>query len=97
MQRGVLWGIGRLCQTRPFLVRKDAGVLMGYLGAPDAGVRGTAAWVMGLLRAEEARAGLENLLDDGADLQLYVNETLVRRRVKELAREALERLPPGVQ
>ena len=48
---------------------------------------------MGLLRAEEARAGLESLLNDEADLELYMNETLVRRRVKDLAREALERLP----
>ncbi len=93
IQRGVLWGIGRLSQVRPEQV-KDAGpYIMPYLDSPDAGVRGLAAWIMGLLGVKEARSDLENLMGDEAGLQIYVDRRPINLRVKDLAGEALERLP----
>ena len=97
MQRGVLWGMGRLSQVRPHLVKDAAPHLMPYLKSPDAGVRGLSAWVMGYIGAEEAREGLESLTEDEADLQIYVDRRLVKQKVKELAEEALEKLPPMIQ
>ena len=92
MQRGVLWAIGRLSQVRPEQV-KDAGpYIMPYLESPDAVVRGLAAWIMGLLGVKEARPGLENVMDDEGEVQMYLERRFVKRRVKELAREALARL-----
>ncbi len=93
MQRGVLWGIGRLSRVRPEQV-KDAGpYVMPYLFSRDAVVRGLAAWVMGLLGIKDARPGLEKLANDEAEIKIFMERGLVRRRVKELAREALARLP----
>jgi len=92
MQRGVLWAIGRLSQVRPEQVKDACPYIMPYLLSPDTGVRGLAAWIMGLLRVKEARPGLERLDDDEGELQIYLENRLVKCRVKELAWEALARL-----
>jgi len=93
MQRGVLWGIGRLSQVRPDLVKDAAPYLLPYLESPDANVRGLAAWVMGLLGVEEARSSLKSLTEDGAEVQVYINRRLIKRHVKELAKQGLKKLP----
>ena len=93
IQRGVLWGIGRLSQVRPDLVKDAAPYLLPYLESPDASVRGLAAWIMGLFGVEEARSGLKSLTADGAELQMYVDRRLIKRRVKELAKQGLKKLP----
>lgn len=92
MQRGVLWGIGRLSQVRDDLMKDAAPYLMPYLKSPDATVRGLAVWIMGLLGAGEARPGLEHLAEDEAGLQIYIDRRLIKLRVKDLAVEAIERL-----
>ena len=93
MQRGVLWGIGRLAQARPDLAKNAGPYLMPYLESPDATVRGVAAWIIGLLGVGEARPGLEQLKEDDSELQVYIGRRLLRRRVNRLAEEALKRLP----
>jgi hypothetical protein len=93
LQRGLLWGIGRLSQVRPELVKDAATYLIPYLKSPDDTVRGLAAWTLGLLRAEEARLDLEQLTKDEAEVQMYMDRRLTKRRVKKLVDEALERLP----
>lgn len=92
MQRGVLWGIGRLSQVRPGLVRDDRGLILPYLGSSDASVRGHGAWALGILQAAEARSGLEALLNDSADVDIYLDRRLVKLRVGDLAAAALERM-----
>ena len=95
LQRGLLWGIGRLSQARPRLVKHAAPYLLPYLKSPDATVRGLAAWIMGLLGVKEARQGLERLTKDEAWVQMYINRRLIKVRVKELAEKALNGLPAG--
>jgi len=93
LQRGLLWGIGRLSQVRPGLLRDSAAYIIPYLKSPDPTVRGLAAWTLGLLRAEEARPDLEQLTKDEIEVQMYMDRRLTKRRVKKLVDEALERLP----
>ncbi len=92
MQRGVLWGIGRLSQVRSGLMKDAAPYIMPYLKSPDAVVRGLAAWIMGLLGVVEAHPGLEPLAEDEAELQINIDRRLINLRVKDLALEAIERL-----
>jgi hypothetical protein len=92
LQRGLLWGIGRLSQVGPELVKDAAAYLMPYMRSPDAGVRGHAAWVMGLLGVEEARSILELLTGDNAEFQMMQDRRVVVHRINDLAKEALERL-----
>lgn len=93
LQRGLLWGIARLSQVRPYLVLDAVSHFVHYLQSMDPAVRGLAAWLMGLLEAGDARTALEALTDDDAELSVYQNRRLIIRRVKELAEEALKRLP----
>jgi HEAT repeat protein len=92
MQRGVLWGIGRLSEVNPDLVKDSAPFLIPYLKSADAGIRGHAAWLMGLLAVQEARPNLERLLKDTAEFQIYRNHKLIKSTVRELAEEALKNL-----
>ena len=89
LQRGLLWGIGRLAQARPELVKEGVTRLMPYLRSPDAGVRGLAAWIMGLLEVEEAHSELEALTKDEAELRMVFKCTVNVVRVKDLAKKAL--------
>jgi HEAT repeat protein len=89
LQRGAVWGLGRVAQERPNMVQDSIPHLMSFLESPDATVRGLAAWALGLLRAEAARSRLEGLLEDNAEIPLYIDRSLTRRRVGDLAKEAL--------
>jgi HEAT-like repeat len=93
MQRGVLWGIGRLCQARPDLLRDTAPPhIVPYLDSADATARGLAAWIIGMLGYGEARSRLEQLRDDENQIQIRMDHDLVKYRVKDLAEEALTKL-----
>jgi hypothetical protein len=93
LQRGLLWGIGRLSQVRPDLVKDAIPNLIPYMKSGDANVRGLGAWIMGLIGASDTRSRLEHLTKDEAEIQIYIDRRLIKRRVKELAEEALKRLP----
>ena len=93
LQRGLLWGIARVSQVRPYLVQDAVSHFLPYLQSMDPAVRGLAAWLMGLLEAGDARAALESLTDDDTELSVYQNRKLINRCVKELAEEALKKLP----
>ena len=94
LQRGVMWGIGRLAQVRPELLRtNDAGrYLLPYLESDDATVRGLAAWALGLIGTREAGAKLEALLEDREPVRIYLDRELVRSSVGDLASQALGRI-----
>ena len=92
MQRGVLWGIGRLSQARSGLIKDAAPYIIPYLKSQDATVRGLAAWIMGLLGVVEAYPDLEPLAEDKAEIQINIDRSLIKLRVKDLALEAIERL-----
>jgi hypothetical protein len=92
LQRGLLWAIGRLSQVRPDLIKDAVPYLIPYLKSSDATVRGLAARAIGLVGSNKALSEIEHLLKDEAEIQLYSGHKLLRRQVRELAKEALEKL-----
>jgi HEAT repeat protein len=92
LQRGLLWGIARLAQKRPWLVQGAASHLIPYLESKDPAIRGMAAHIMGLLNAREARLSLERLTRDDSEFETWEDNRLVRRAVSDMAKGALERL-----
>jgi HEAT repeat protein len=94
LQRGAVWGLGRVAQEKPDTVRGAIPYLISFLESSDAIVRGLAAWALGLLRAEGARSGLEGILEDDAEVPLYADRRLTLRRVSDLAKEALRAITP---
>lgn len=94
LQRGLLWGIGRLAEVRPEILR-DRGVaidLLPYLDSDDHAVRGLAARALGLLVTTEAAGAIARLLDDTSPVSLYEKGTLWTVTVAELGRQALLRI-----
>jgi hypothetical protein len=94
LQRGLLRGVGRLAETRPALMKRHgtAPHLLPFLQSSDKVVRGLAAWCAGILKAREAREGLESLVDEATEIEWFLGSRLVKRPVGRLAREALGRL-----
>lgn len=91
LQRGLLWGIGRLAAVQPDLLRTlDApSHLIPYLDSEDPEVRGLAARAIGILQISKARdkvASLENAPDE---FLLYTEHGLTKTTVGTVVQEAL--------
>lgn len=94
LQRGLLWGIARLAESRSELMR-EKGVghdLLGYLHSEDATVRGLAALALGWLDENKAPVTLQGLLDDKRQVRLYRDGQVLVVAVADLARDALVRM-----
>ena len=90
MQRGVMWGIGRLSQVKPDLLKESAPRhILPYLESRDAVVRGLAAWISGLLEIEEAKSRLKEMEKDETEIQVFIDHKLIKRRVSDMAKKAL--------
>ena len=91
LQRGVLWGLGRLAHARSELVRDAAAYLSPFMRSKDAAHRGLAAWVAGAIPSEMTKSLLEHLVDDEARINIFINMNIEERTVGQLAVEALSR------
>jgi hypothetical protein len=94
LQRGVLWGIGRLAEERPRMLRERGADedLPAYLSSPDPAVRGLAARALGILRVQKAAPGIEQLREDSAPVRVYEDGGIRTATVGELAGQALDRI-----
>jgi hypothetical protein len=90
LQRGLLWGIGRLAQGRPGLIADSSSYIMPYMESEDAVVRGLACWIMGLICEKDAQRILGHLADDTSEIQIYINRKMINCRVMDMAKNALE-------
>lgn len=92
LQEGSLWGICRVAQVRPKLIRDAVPHLLRFLEARDATLRGLAAWALGLLCVREARLQIERLVNDDSKIEIYRDRKITITLVKDLAKEALEKM-----
>ena len=94
LQRGVVWGVGRLAGCRRELLQQlGAGRDLGrYLEAEDPELRGLAALAAGRLREATLRPLLQGLRADTAPLNWYDEGALHQTTVGALVRDALEEL-----
>ena len=91
LQRGVLWGIGRLAQVMPDILRQRniEHMLLLHLTSSDPIIRALAVWTIGLIGIEESRPRVQTLLTDNTKVQIYFNRNLVIRTIAKIAEEAL--------
>jgi HEAT repeat protein len=89
LQRGVLWGVGRLAHARPRHACNIGEYLLAYMASGDPILRGLAAWAAGPACSTEAIARLKELAEDPCRLTLYRDGEFNDCSVGELAREAL--------
>ena len=91
LQRGVLWGLGRLAHSRPELVTHAGPFLIPYLQSEDPIHRGLAAWAAGAFQTDLTQPLLERLAGDKNRITIFIEMRLVVRQVGQLAREAILR------
>ena len=89
LQRGVLWGVGRLAHARPLHACDIGGYLLAYMESGDPILRGLAAWAAGPSGNTSLIPRLQELVDDTSGLMLYWGEEFNDFTVGELARKAL--------
>ncbi|MFQ5484424.1 MAG: DVU0298 family protein, partial [Desulfobacterales bacterium] len=92
LQRGVLWGLGRLAYARPELAENADVFLPPFMRSNDATHRGLAAWVSGALSSEITTPLLQDLITDEARIKIFINMNLLERTVGKLAQEAIVRI-----
>jgi hypothetical protein len=90
LQRGVLWGVGRLAHARPQLLKTSVDYLHPYMQSDDPHLRGLAAWAAGALQNPNTTAILNQLKDDGTKLSHYLDGHIKRPSVSEIAQKALQ-------
>jgi len=89
LQRGVLWGVGRLAHSCPQYTRAIGGYLIPYMESGDPILRGLAAWAAGPADGVETIPRLKELADDPCQIKLYRDGKFDHYTVGQLAREAL--------
>lgn len=89
LQRGSLWGVGRLAHARPTLAKPAAAFLPAFFNSPDPYLRGTAIWAAGPILDHGMRLLVQAHLTDHAPLRLYRQWIVTHPTVAELAEEAL--------
>ena len=89
LQRGSLWGVGRLAHARPLLAKQAAPFLTAFFDSPDPYLRGTAIWAAGPVFDGTMRRLIKARLSDEAPLRLYRQMRMTQTTVAELADTAL--------
>jgi hypothetical protein len=92
LQEGVLWGIGRLADARPEMLRGSGPYLLPHLRSPRPMHRALAAWALGGFSRPDVIAQLEGLFGDLAVVRVYREQRMGDCTVSDLAREAVSRL-----
>lgn len=87
LQQGLLWGIARVAEIRPDLMRQTGDALIGFLSSSDPEHRGYAALAAGRLGIGKKEIAV--LVDDHEDIVLFMDEKLVETTVSALAERAL--------
>lgn len=94
LQRGLMWGLGRLAMERPDLLLENNvdGYMELYLDSPDQEVLGLASRNFGILGIQEAAPYIRMFLKNNHPLRLYQDRRILPTTVAALAGEALNRL-----
>ena len=94
LQRGLLWGIGRLCQLHrgKMIEHRIAGDVAAYLNSPDCHVIGLAIRCLGLLGAASESARIAPFLKNNTQLSLFIDDAIHSITVAQIAENALLRI-----
>lgn len=91
-----IWSVGAVGRTHPDLADEYIPFLLDALGHDVAGIRGYAAWCLGVVRAAAAAPALEACLGDAAEASVYEGDGVYRRRpVGAIAAASLARIGEG--
>ncbi len=86
LQRGLLWGLGRLAHTRSAIVRPFLPDITPFLDSEDPYHRAFAARVIALAGGPSSSALIEKLHGDPAEIEIYEESMLKTKTVAEVSR-----------
>jgi hypothetical protein len=94
LQQGLLWGVARLAEVAPELLKARDAVryLLPYLEAEDPVVKGMAALALGRLADPTIIPSLIPFSDDSRPVTLYREGSFLETTVGELVRQAITRI-----
>lgn len=94
LREGVAWGLARLCQCHPALMRQKGAVgdILTLLAADDAFLCACAAIAAGSLKVQEARPALLDLSKNNKHITLYQDGERQNISLASLAQSALEEM-----
>ena len=92
LQRGLLWGLGRLAHARPEMVQEAAPFIVPFLESADAFHRGHAVWLLRALQDASRASAVDALAGDQAPFQFYFDGQLYDTTVADAVHG---RLQPG--
>ena len=97
LQRGLLWGMGRLSEChREELIEQDiVDDVASYLGSADLNVAGLAIWVLGMLRAKSTEEEIAAFTGSRDLISLFRAPSLDQVEIGQLAKEALLSMNSG--
>ncbi len=90
LQKGVIWGLGRLAHERPGLAVEAVRFLLPYLDSADPILRGLAVWTAGAFPLELLRERIKEFAADRRTFRLYRSSQLEEVCIGDLAVESLK-------
>lgn len=91
LQRGVLWGLGRLAHARSQFVKDAVPFILPFLESRDAYHRGFAAWAISSYHEESIKPLLLELINDESKIEIFLDMELVECTVGRLAGKSLSK------
>jgi len=95
LQKGVLWGLGRLKQMEAPLKMEALPFLLKSLEHKEPAFRGTAVWALGEMGLREAFPHLKCLQRENEMIKLFTDEKFQEKPLSQWVEEALEKLDQG--
>jgi hypothetical protein len=92
LQKGVIWGLGRLKFFDQTLKDKIIPFLLQALKNSDPSMRGTAAWALGEMGALEGVAHLKALQKETRMIKLFINNKFQEKPLDQWIEEALNKI-----
>ena len=90
LQRGAIWGVGRLAHHRPELFKGCAHLLIPYLQSKDSVLRGLAVWATIPVADEPIISLLKQLSKDRSRFSLYGDWQLSEYEIGQIAGDAVK-------
>lgn len=91
LQRGLLWGVGRLCQDHreEMIARRLESDVAAYLESPDRYVVGLATWCLALLGSEKGWNIIKASKNSELRLTVFLKESIQNLKVDELIQQTV--------
>jgi hypothetical protein len=91
LQRGLLWGMGRLCQQwkKEMLGLQIIDDIAAYLDSEDLYVKGYALWCLLQLGSTSCKANVTPLLSDHREVDLFIDHRITTCTISQLASRVL--------